>query len=113
MKNSSNAAIQNIGVDISKDHFHVVFSTVDANQHIKVKASRKFTNIGSGFQQFQKWLESKRIQHVELRILMEATGICYEQLAWFLHQRGYHLSVVLPTKAKRYLQAIIRVKMIK
>ncbi len=30
----------------------------------------------------------------------------HEQLAWYLHQQGYKVSVILPTKAKRYLQAL-------
>jgi len=106
MNNSFDASIQNVGVDISKDHFHVVLSLANAEQHIKVKASRKFSNDGTGFWQFEKWIASKRVKGVNLRILMEATGIYFEQLAWFLHQKGFSLSVILPTKAKRYLQAI-------
>ena len=97
---------QNVGVDVSKDTLDVVLSTIDMQQHIKVKASRKFANTPVGFKQFEKWIESKRVQEVELRILMEATGIYYEQFAWFLYEREHVLSVVLPTKAKRYLQAI-------
>ena len=54
MNNSFNASIQNIGVDISKDHFHVVLSLANSKQLIKVKASRKFRNDGTGFQQFEK-----------------------------------------------------------
>ena len=106
MSNSFETTIQNIGVDISKDHFHVVLSLANSKQLIKVKASRKFRNDGTGFQQFEKWIDSKCERDVDLRILMEATGIYYEQLAWFLHQKGFHISVILPTKAKRYLQAI-------
>jgi transposase len=37
---------------------------------------------------------------------MEATGIYYEQLPWFFYERDILVSVILPTKAKRYLQAI-------
>lgn len=70
-----------------------------------MKGSRKFANTLTGFIQLQKWMESKRVKDVELRILMEATGIYYEQFAWFLYEKGYGVSVVLPTKAKRYLQA--------
>jgi transposase len=106
MKNSPNLLSQNLGVDVSKDALDVVFSTMDMQQHVKVKASRKFTNTMNGFKQFQKWVESKRIKDVDLRILMEATGIYYEQFAWFLYEKKYIVSVILPTKAKRYLQAI-------
>ncbi len=106
MKNHSELLSQNVGVDVSKDSLDVAFSTIDMQQHVKVKASRKFANTPTGFNQLQKWMESKRIKDVELRVLMEATGIYYEQFAWFLYEREYAVSVVLPTKAKRYLQAI-------
>src|SRR5690606_14239469 len=42
---------------------------------------------------------------VPLVVVMEATGIYYEQLAFYLFKSGYSVSVVLPNKAKKYLQA--------
>ncbi|WP_415837366.1 IS110 family transposase, partial [Pontibacter korlensis] len=101
-----NLLCQNLGVDVSKDALEVVLSTLDMERRVKVKASRKFTNTPTGFKQLQRWLEGKRAADVELRLLMEATGVYYEQLAWFLYHEGYQVSVVLPTKAKRYLQAL-------
>jgi len=101
-----NLLAQNIGIDISKDYLEVVFSTLDTQRQVKVKASRKFANTPAGFKEFARWLESKRAAAVELRILLEATGVYYEQLAWFLHHQGYQVSVILPTKAKRYLQTL-------
>ncbi len=105
MKNLPELLGQNVGVDVSKDTLDVVFSTMDLQQHIKVKGSRKFANTAAGFEQLLQWVESKRDKTVELRMLMEATGIYYEQLAWFVYEEKYVLSVVLPTKAKRYMQA--------
>ncbi|WP_052738884.1 IS110 family transposase [Pontibacter korlensis] len=101
-----NLLCQNVGVDVSKDSLEVTFSTLEMDRRVKVKATRKFANTPAGFKQLQRWLESKRAAQVELRLLMEATGVYYEQLAWFLFQQGYQVSVVLPTKAKRYLQAL-------
>lgn len=106
MKNLPQLLRQNVGVDVSKDTLDVVFSTIDLQQHIKIKASRKFANTAAGFEQLHQWVESKRDNTIELRMLMEATGIYYEQLAWFVYEKKYAVSVVLPTKAKRYLQAI-------
>lgn len=37
--------------------------------------------------------------------VMEATGVYHEQLAWYLHGKGLSISILLPNKAKRYLQA--------
>lgn len=40
MKNHSELLRQNVGVDVSKDTLDVAFSTIDMQQHVKVKASR-------------------------------------------------------------------------
>ena len=106
MKNRPDLLSQNVGVDVSKDTLDAVFSTMDMQQQVKVKASRRFSNTPTGFRQLQKWVESKQAEQVPLRVLMEATGIYYEQLAWFLYEKEYAVSVILPTKAKRYLQAV-------
>ena len=106
MKKRPDLLSQNVGVDVSKDTLDVVSSTMDLGQQVNVKASRRFANTPAGFRQLQKWMESKRAGGTELRVLMEATGVYYEQLAWFLHGAAYAVSVIVPTKAKRYLQAM-------
>lgn len=97
---------QNVGMDISKDSIDAVFSVIGMNQQVKIKASRKFPNTITGFKHLNKWMSGKKREETELRVLMEATGIYYEQLAWYLYERGYVVSVILPTKAKRYLQSL-------
>lgn len=37
---------------------------------------------------------------------MEATGVYYEKLAWSLHRSKESLSIILPNKAKKYLQSL-------
>ena len=106
MKNRPGLLSQNVGVDVSKDTLDAVFSTMDMQQQVKVKASRRFSNTPTGFRQLQKWVESKQAEQVPLRVLMEATGIYYEQLAWFLYGKAYAVSVIRPTTATRYLQAV-------
>jgi len=44
-------------------------------------------------------------QAVPLYFVMEATGIYYEQLAWYLFSKELNVSVVLPTKAKNYIRS--------
>jgi len=36
---------------------------------------------------------------------MEATGVYYEQCAMYLYKSGFAVIVVLPNKARKYLQA--------
>jgi transposase len=41
-----------------------------------------------------------------VHFLVEATGIYHENLAWFLYDNDCSISVILPNKAKKYLQGI-------
>jgi transposase len=95
-----------IGLDVSSKEFHACLSVIDHLQKVTVKGSAKFSNNPKGFNDFETWLIKQHKQKaVPLVIVMEATGVYYENLALFLHLKSYKVSVVLPNKAKKYLQA--------
>jgi transposase len=95
------------GIDISKNDFHSCLSAIDANQQVKVKASRKFSNNLQGFKEMLIWLAGHRKEvNVPLVATMEATGVYFESCAMFLFKAGIQVSVVLPNKAKKYMAAI-------
>jgi len=96
-----------LGIDISKKDFHACLSVIDQTQQVKVKASRKFANQVQGFKELLVWMnKSKKESAVPLAVVMEATGVYYEACALFLFKAGISVSVVLPNKAKKYIQAI-------
>ena len=95
-----------VGIDISKDKFDACFSQIGINQQVKIKATRCFSSNPKGFKEFDQWLIKHHKQDVPLVLSMEATGVYYEKLAFFLVQKDYSISIVLPTKAKKYLQAL-------
>lgn len=97
---------QNIGIDGSSKSFRVCFKTMDDTQKVKIKGSRTFDNNLKSFESFQQWFEKKRDKSVPLRFTMEATGVYYEQLAYYLDQAGYYVSVLLPNKAKAYFNTL-------
>lgn len=95
------------GIDMSGTDFKVCFSQIDFEQRIKVKASRKFSNTLSAYKDFDCWLKKHhKVKAVNLKIIIEATGIYHEKLSYFLFQKGYTVSVVLPNRSKKYLEAI-------
>src|SRR5687767_5058348 len=95
-----------LGIDISMKMFYACLSVIDSQQQIKVKASRKFANNVTGFKELQGWIEKHYKQKdIPLQIVMEATGVYYEQCAMYLFKKGFTVIVVLPNKAKKYLQA--------
>jgi transposase len=96
-----------VGIDIGKDEFHACISAIDQTQRIKIKATHAFKNTPKGSAEFQKWADHHaKGAGIPVQFLMEATGVYYEQLALYLHQRGAYVCVVLPQKAKYYIKAL-------
>src|SRR6478609_7668263 len=96
-----------VGIDVSKSDFKANVSSIDTEQSVKVKASRTFVNSASGHAEFAQWVtKNSKDCDVPVHFLMEATGVYHEQLAWFLYKHGHRVSIILPTKAKRYLQSL-------
>ena len=51
-------------------------------------------------------LKHQKEQAIPLVICMEATGIYHETCALYLFEKQFNTSIILPNKAKKYLQAI-------
>ncbi len=95
------------GVDVSGDDFKACFSQIDPEQRVKVRGTRKFTNTPSGFKAFDAWLKKyHKDRSVALKVILEATGVYHEKLAYFLHGKGYRVCVVLPNRSKKYLESL-------
>lgn len=96
-----------VGMDVSKDKIDVCLTVIDTLQKVTIKASRSFTNNSKGFKELAQWVKT---HHKEPKLpivyLMEATGVYYENLAWFLHHLGCHITVILPKKAKYYFKSL-------
>ncbi len=96
-----------LGIDVSKKDIHVCLSAIDAKQQVKVKSSSKFANNVHGFKDLLVWLNRhKKESDIPLVNVIEATGVYYEACALFLFKAGLSVAVVLPNKAKKYLQAL-------
>ena len=95
-----------VSADISKEKFDGCVSVIDMGQQVKVIATKSFKNSDCGFKEFDKWHGLKCKEAVPVVFIMEATGVYYEKLAWYLHRQGYHVSVVLPNKSKKYMQSL-------
>lgn len=95
-----------VGTDISKDNFDACISAINDQQQVIIKASRTFKNNLKGFEDFLMWVIRHVKQDLPIFYVMEATGIYYEKLAIFLHEKKCFVSVVLPGKSKYYLKSI-------
>jgi transposase len=95
-----------VGIDISKNDFKACFSVIDDGQKVTVKSSATFVNSLKGFSEFSIWYNKHHKDDLPLFFLLEATGVYYEHLAWFLYKKDEKVSVILANKAKRYLQSL-------
>ncbi len=95
-----------LGIDMAMEKFDVCISIIDQSQHVVIRAQCSFINNKKGFETFLLWITKNTNPAIPAVYLMEATGIYYEQLAWFLHIKNYNVSVILPNKAKKYKEAL-------
>ena len=55
------------------------------------------------FDSLLTWVAKHRKEtSIPIRYAMESTGVYYEQIAWYLFQKDFSVSVILPNKAKHY-----------
>jgi transposase len=96
-----------IGLDIAKDKFDACLAVIDEMQNVKVKSSKSsIANSSNGFAELISWVERHCKSDCPKVFCMEATGIYYEHLAWFLHQQGLFVSVLVPNKARNYIRSL-------
>jgi len=99
------------GIDISKDSFTVCFGTLDDALNQKISKSYTFSNDTKGFKKLSKHLNHIDIfrsedKDIQLWFVVEATGVYYEDLAYFLSESNYNISVILPNKIKAFTKTL-------
>lgn len=84
-----------LGIDISKKTFDATLRQESGNE-----IHAQFENTSKGFTELKEWL----ITHGMLKLhgCMEATNIYWEDLADYMYNEGYQVSVVNPARTKGY-----------
>lgn len=91
-------AITTLGIDIAKAKFDVCLVKPSGRAKHKV-----FQNTRHGFEQLTAWLISHQVS--ELHACLEATGTYGEELALFLFEAGFVVSVVNPAAVRAFANA--------
>lgn len=90
-----------LGIDIAKGSFDATLRAPNGAQQHQV-----FANTADGFAALATWLDAQPVD--TLHACMEATNVYWEDLAQFLHARGYTVSVVNPARIKGFAQATMQ-----
>ena len=98
---------QCLGIDVSKDSLSCCYVYQTSKKEIKVKGMRTFSNDNKGYEEVCKWLKKWQVSELELPVVMEATGVYYENLAYYLSgEKGLKVSVVLPNMVKYFANSL-------
>lgn len=91
----------NLGIDISKETLDAKLLLSDGD-----KVEGQYDNSPAGFKKLGRWLKKHQVK--ELHVCMEATNIYWEQVAQYLYEQGYKVSVVNPARIKGFAQSQLR-----
>ena len=89
-----------LGIDISKKELAVAL--IIGNKISK----NKFANNQQGFAKLNQWLSIKAIK--DLKVCMEATGSYGDEVAEFLYNQGYSVSIINPACIKAYASSKLK-----
>jgi len=94
-----------VGIDIAKDTFVACLGQLESSQQLHFRKEATFDNSFTGFTALLAWVTKQQTLPAPLWFVVEATGVYYEELAYFLTDQQQQLSVLLPNKAKHFAQS--------
>lgn len=97
---------QVLGIDVAQKELVVTLGRMCNDFSIELYAHKVFKNKESGFVSLLEWVKKLTASEVKVRFVMEATGIYHQKFAYYLEQKGYEVSIVLPNKISSYMRTL-------
>jgi transposase len=95
-----------IGIDVSKHKLDVCW--LRDPETLKIK-TRVFNNRRAGFEELIQWLLKQTGQPAQaVQVMMEATGVYHEALAYALHRAGFEVYVSNPHRVSEFAKSLGR-----
>ncbi len=99
------------GIDISKDSITVCFGVMNDECTKKFSKSFTFSNDKKGFKKLIQSANNIDVFRSEDNItsawfVLEATGVYYENLAYYLAENNFKVAVIVPTKTKNFFKTL-------
>jgi len=94
------------GIDVAQKELVVCLGRMYDDWSPELYAHKTFANTVKGFVALLLWLKKMTDETIPVRFVMEATGVYHESLAYFLDEKGYELSIILPNKISNYFRTL-------
>ncbi len=96
-----------VGIDVSKDTLDAAFGTLQNNQEQSIISAQRFDNNIKGFRKLLSFARKHLAgSKAPVYFVMEATGVYYENLAYFLSDNNKRVVVALPNKTKNFAKTL-------
>lgn len=97
---------QIVGIDIDQKNLVVCLGRLTNQGQHELYAEKTFANSLKGFKALVLWVDGRTNPAVPLYYAMEATGVYYESLAYYLSDHQLALSVIKPNKIAAYAESL-------
>ena len=97
---------QSLGIDIAKDSFSSCFCFLNSDLSKNFELGVDLSNDNQGFVFLDKWIKKLGVPQVNLTIVMEATGVYHEAIAYYLYDKGYQVCIMQSGRVKKYAQSL-------
>jgi transposase len=97
---------QVVGIDVAQKELVVSLGNMDEEATTAVYAYKAFVNSEKGFMALILWVKKQTIATAPLRYVMEATGVYHEALAYYLSNKTYSVSIVMPNKITNFFRTL-------
>ena len=98
---------QVVGIDVSKDTLALSYGTLNINQEQFITKPITVDNNQKGFKELMSFVKKNKVtSETPVYFVMEATGVYYENLAYFLTEKHQKVVVMLPNKTKNYSKTL-------
>jgi transposase len=93
-------------IDVAQKTLVVCLGRMYDDWSPQLYAHKTFANTVKGFAALLLWLKKMTDETIPVRFVMEATGVYHESLAYFLDEKGYEISIILPNKISNYFRTL-------
>jgi transposase len=97
---------ETLGVDVAQKELVVSLGRMYDDLSVEIYAYKVFKNNDSGIVALLKWVKLLANKDVRVNFVMEATGVYHEKFAYYLAEKGYDVSIVLPNKISNYFRTL-------
>lgn len=97
---------QTAGIDVAQHELVVTLGRKYDDFSIELFAYKVFKNNEKGIISLVKWTNELTNKEIQVRYVMEATGVYHQKFAYYLEENKCDVSIVLPNKISNYIRTL-------